>query len=234
MTRVHGDITATISLTQDNRNLGNRRFGISIQYLRTMADHTGMFLVDARQIARHIFQRDNRNIERIAETDKTCSFIGTVAIQYTCQHHRLISNETDSFTTHAAKTDHNVGCPQLLYFQEVGIIHDTFDNVTNIVRLFRICRNHIFDVHYRSGFLRLYHFCTFLVIPRDKTNQTFNLLETLLLALCVEMSITGCFRMDTCTTQVFHRNIFAQHGLDHIRTCNKHLGDILYYKYEVR
>ena len=41
---------------------------------------------------------------------------------------------------HAAKTDHNVGCPQLLYFQEVGIIHDTFDNVTNIVRLFRICR----------------------------------------------------------------------------------------------
>ena len=193
MTRVHGDITATISLTQDNRNLGNRRFGISIQYLRTMADHTGMFLVDARQIARHIFQRDNRNIERIAETDKTCSFIGTVAI-----------------------------------------IHDTFDNVTNIVRLFRICRNHIFDVHYRSGFLRLYHFSTFLVIPGDKTNQTFNLLETLLLALCVEMSITSCFRMDTCTTQIFHRNIFAQHGLDHIRTCNKHLGDILYYKYEVR
>ena len=59
------------------------------------------------------------------------------------------------------------------------------------------------------GFFWLSSLGTLLVIPGDKADQTFNLFETILLALGIEMSITCCFRMNTGTAQVFHRDVFT-------------------------
>ena len=89
----------------------------------------------------------------------------------------------------AWETDHDIGSPQFLNFQEVGIIDDAFDNVTNIVRLFRISWNNFFNVQHRCRFFWLSSLGTLLVIPGDKADQTFNLFETILFAQGIEMSI---------------------------------------------
>ena len=118
--------------------------------------------------------------------------------------------------------------------QEVRVIDDTSDNVSHIIRLFRVRRNYLLDIQHSGRLFRLNHFRTLLIIPRDEANQTFHLIETFLLAQGIKMSVTCSLRMNTCATKVFHRDILTQHGLDNVRSRDKHLRDVLNHKHEVR
>ena len=192
-----------------------------------------MLLVYARQIARHVFQRDDRNIERVAEADEARSLVGTVAIQHTCQNHRLVGYEADRFASHAAETNHDVGGPHLLYFKEIRIVDDALNHVADVIRLFRVCRHHLLDVQHRRGLFRLDHLRPFVVVPRDEADEAFHLLEAFLLTGRIEMGVTRRLGMNASAAEVFHRNVFAQYGLDDVRPCDEHLRDVLDHKHEI-
>ena len=69
-----------------------------------------MLLVHTRQVARQVFERYDRNIEAVAETDKAGGLVRRVAVEHAGHHQRLVCDETDRFAGDASETDHDVGC----------------------------------------------------------------------------------------------------------------------------
>ena len=59
-----------------------------------MLDHTTKLLTSARQKARHIHKRQDRDFKGITEPHKTRRLARTINIQTARQHHRLIGHHT--------------------------------------------------------------------------------------------------------------------------------------------
>ena len=66
--RTHHAISAAISFARDYSDLGDRRFGERIKQLRTVADDAAELLLRAGKKAGYVLKRDQRDVERIAET----------------------------------------------------------------------------------------------------------------------------------------------------------------------
>ena len=94
MLGAHHNVGATVGLARDNRDLGHRRLSIGKDHLGSMTDNTTMLLTHAWQKARCVSQRDQRNIETIAETDKARPFVAGINIQHAGQHLWLLGDDT--------------------------------------------------------------------------------------------------------------------------------------------
>ena len=68
----HHNVRTSIRLAQGNSHLRHSSLSVSVQQFCTMQDNGIVFLSCSRQESRHIYQRNDRNVEGIAETDKTC------------------------------------------------------------------------------------------------------------------------------------------------------------------
>ena len=69
-------------------------YGICIQHFCAVTDNNAVFLVTARQEARYVYQVQQRNVESIAEANKTRGFVGCVDIQAASHYFRLVCNDT--------------------------------------------------------------------------------------------------------------------------------------------
>ena len=70
MLRAHHDVGTTVGLTSDHGDLGDGGLGVSVEKLGTMADNTTVLLLAAGQVAGHVDEGHEGNIERVAEADK--------------------------------------------------------------------------------------------------------------------------------------------------------------------
>ena len=68
---------------------------------------------------------------------------------------------------------------------------------------------------------------------KRKTNKFLDLVQTFHFAKRIEMCITGNLSMYACTTKIFLRNFFTQHGLNYVRTRYKHFGDVFHNKNKI-
>ena len=75
-----------------------------------MKDNAIVFLTCSRKESRYVYQRYDRNIECIAETNETCTLTRCVTIEYTSQILRLISNDTYRLSVEAGETDDDILC----------------------------------------------------------------------------------------------------------------------------
>jgi hypothetical protein len=78
----------------------------------------------ARHEARHIDEGDDRNVEGIAETNETGGLDRGLDIQTAGQHQRLVGDDTDRVTIHAAKADDDVLGVIGLQLEEVIVVDD--------------------------------------------------------------------------------------------------------------
>src|SRR5216683_3430707 len=108
MFRTHHAIRPAIRLARNHRKLRHRGLCECIQQLRAVADDTAMLLLNPRHESRHIFERNQRNIEGIAETHKTCALHAGIDIQYSSEERGLIAHNPNSTTSHANKANHDV------------------------------------------------------------------------------------------------------------------------------
>ena len=99
-----------------------------------MLDKPAIFLRGAWQKAGHINQRDNRNIETIAEPHKTRRLTAGIAVQHAGQHHGLIGNKAYRAPFHAAETDNDVLGKIGLDFEKIAFIHHFRNQFAHVVR----------------------------------------------------------------------------------------------------
>src|SRR3989339_135465 len=70
---VHCDVTSAVCFSKNYCNLWNGCLAICIEQFSSVTDNTCVLLVYTRQIARKIFKSYYRDVECVAEKDKSCS-----------------------------------------------------------------------------------------------------------------------------------------------------------------
>ena len=192
-----------------------------------------MLLVHTRQVARQVFERYDRNIEAVAETDKAGGLVRRVAVEHTSHHQRLVGDKTDRFAVYTAETDHDIGSEELHHFEELAFIDQRLDHVAYVVRYGRIGRDDFGNVVFgqRPGRSDLFRFGR--VVGRNHRDQLADLNEALVLAGRIEVGVTGHLAMYFRSAEFLHRNLFAENGLNDFGTGDKHFGNVLDYEDEV-
>src|SRR5262249_45777876 len=93
--RPHYAVRAAISFSRNHSNLGHCRLGKCVEEFRAVFDDATVFLRNAGQKAGHVFERDERNIEAVAETNKARAFDRAVDIENSGQKSRLVGYDAD-------------------------------------------------------------------------------------------------------------------------------------------
>ena len=91
----HHDVRTAVRLTQRDSNLRYGGFTVGIQQLGTVQDNAVVLLTCSGKEARYVYQRYDRNIESIAETNETRALAGCITVEYARQIFRLVGYDTD-------------------------------------------------------------------------------------------------------------------------------------------
>ena len=222
MPAAHGYIGSTVSFSHYNRHLGDSGLAVSVQYLRSMPDDTGMFLIRSRKISGGIHQCQQRNIEAITESDEPCRFVRSIHIKNTGQDSGLISDNPDRLTSEPCKTYHHVSGIMLLYFKEIRCVHNATDDIFHAVGLSAVIGNYIVT----KGLIRGNRFSgrrVLIRISREEGEQFLECVECLGFTFRIEMGISGDGGMGHCAPQFLLGYIFSQNRLNDLRPCNEHV-----------
>ena len=110
-----------------------------------MLDDAAVFLGGAGQKAGNVFERDQRDVEAVAETYEAGPLYRGIDVERACQHSGLVGNDTDGAAMQAGKADHDVLGVVFLDFEEVAIIDHRVNHVLDVVRAVRLGRHHLIE-----------------------------------------------------------------------------------------
>ena len=201
-----------------------------------MIDNPAGFLCHARHKARHIHQRDKRNIKGITKTHKTGSLARGIDIQTPCQNHRLISDNTNGLPIHTCQTAQDIGRKILVNFKEILLIDHLGNHSAHIIGHIRIIRDNI--IQHRRGSIGC--ICTkqfgrgFAIGKRQEAEQPSGLHQHIQIIGKSTMCHTRFFGMLAGTAQFFCCQIFMGDRLYHIRPGHKHIGRAFNHENEIR
>src|SRR5205085_8299709 len=99
--------------------------------------------IDSRQKARNVDQCNNWNIKAIAKADKSGSLDGSVDIEGSSQHRRIVGYNSDAAAIKAREAYNDISGECLMDFQELTAIGHPTDDFPNIIGLIRIGRHQI-------------------------------------------------------------------------------------------
>ena len=102
-----------------------------------MPDDPSVLLVAPRQVARDVDERDDRDAERIAETDEPCCLDRRVDVDRAGQHLGLVPDDADHVSTEPAEADDDVRRKEGLHLEELAIVEDARHQLPHVVRLVR-------------------------------------------------------------------------------------------------
>lgn len=129
----HRNIRATVRFPHYQRDLGNGRLRDRVQYLGAVADNSAMFLIDSRQKTRYIRERDNRDIECVAEPDKPRRLIARVDIERRGEYRRLVGKYSNGSSGETRKPHDHVPCVVLMHLEEGIDVEDRCDYLAYVV-----------------------------------------------------------------------------------------------------
>ncbi len=106
-----------------------------------MLDDAAEFLLRAGQETGYIFERNQWNVERVAETHESRAFHRGVDIQHAGKKRWLISDNAHRAAVEPREAHYNVLRVMLVHFEKVVIVGNGGDGFLDVVRLQRIFRH---------------------------------------------------------------------------------------------
>ena len=100
-----------------------------------MADDAAEFLIGAGQKAGDVFERDDRDIEGVAEADEAGAFDRGIDIEAAGEKCRLVSDDADRSAIKTREAYDDVLREVLVDFEEITVIDDAVDDVLDVVGL---------------------------------------------------------------------------------------------------
>ena len=88
----HGEVGAAVGFAGDEGQLRHGGLSVSKEEFCAMANDTTPFLDDTRKESRHVFEREQWNVEGVASANEPRRFDGGVNIKTARQHFGLIAN----------------------------------------------------------------------------------------------------------------------------------------------
>eukprot|EP00123_Amoebidium_parasiticum_P013138 comp21793_c0_seq1/m.30974 comp21793_c0_seq1/g.30974 ORF comp21793_c0_seq1/g.30974 comp21793_c0_seq1/m.30974 type:complete len:426 (+) comp21793_c0_seq1:206-1483(+) len=131
----HHVVGTTVGLARNHGNLGDGGLGIGVQQLGTVANDTAILLGSARQETRHIHERQQGDVEGIAEPHKPGTLDGGIDVEAAGGHGGLVADHTDSAAIHACKADNDVASKRGHDLEELTVINNLLDDGLHAVGL---------------------------------------------------------------------------------------------------
>ncbi len=137
MLRAHDVVGAAVRLARDHGELGHGRLAVGVEQLRPVLDDAAVLLRDARQEARHVLEGDQRDVERVAEADEARALHRGVDVEHAGEHGRLVGDDAHRVAAEVREADDDVLRVVGVHLVEAPLVHDTRDDIVNVVRLVR-------------------------------------------------------------------------------------------------
>ena len=100
-----------------------------------------MFLLHARQEARHVLERNQRDVEGVAEAHEPRGLDRRVDVETPREHARLIGHDADGTSAESREADDDVAREVALHFEKHALVDDDVNEVVNVVGLIRLTRH---------------------------------------------------------------------------------------------
>ena len=89
-----------------------------------MADDAAVLLLGAGEEAGHVFKRDQRDVEGVAEADEARRLGRGVDVEHAGEERRLVGDDADGAAIQPREADDDVAREVLLHLEEVAVIDD--------------------------------------------------------------------------------------------------------------
>ncbi len=231
----HDAIRAAVRLARDHRDLRHGRFREGEQQLGTVADDAAVFLHRAGQEAWHVFEGDERNVERIAEAHEPRALHRRVDVERAGEHRRLVRDDANRPAVQAREAHQDVLRVMLMHFEEVALVHYRMDHVQHVVRL--VGRRRDEPVEHlvlpvgrvvRGAPRRIVE-----VVRRHEGEQLASQPEAFAIVVHREVRHTTRRVVRHRAAELFLRDFLVGHRLEHVGAGDEHVARVLHHDREV-
>ena len=188
-----------------------------------MADDAATFDVGADHEAGHVGEKQQRNVERVAQPDKARGFIRRVVEQHATLLHRLVRKNSNSLPVKASETCEQLLGEELLDLEPAAFVDDGFDELPHVVATVR------FSWYQVAGRLRQSSrgFCVggrrLFARPQRHVFEVGATELDRLLVICDQRVPTTALRaVHAGATELLEAHLLADDDLDHARRSEVH------------
>src|SRR5207245_5355725 len=111
-----------------------------------MPNYTVVFLIYSRQEPGNIHQGQDRDVERIAESDEACSLDGGIDVKGSSVNFGLVRHDPIRVSVESGESDDDILSPERLYLEQFASIDDPGYDIPDIVRLVGVVRQDIVEL----------------------------------------------------------------------------------------
>ena len=195
-----------------------------------------MLLRDAGQESRHVHERDEWNVERVAGPDESRGLDGRVDVERAREHGRLLRHHADRSSAEPRKPDDDVCRPRRLDLEELAVVDDAPQDVVHVIRLRRLVGHDGIElrVHAIARVARLPRRRIGEVVLRQVSEQSPNGIHRLGLVACREMRHAAASGMDAGAAERLRVDDLVRHRAHDVRPGDEHVARPLDHDREVR
>src|ERR1700730_14691070 len=106
-----------------------------------MLDQSAIFLSRTRQKTRYVHERNDWNVEGVAEPHESCALARGIAIKHAGKHHRLIGEEPHRSSSEATKANNDVFGKTGLELKKIALINHLEDQLLDVIGLIWVVGN---------------------------------------------------------------------------------------------
>ena len=200
-----------------------------------MLDDAAVLLHGARQEARHVLERHQRDVERVAEADEPRPLDRRVDVEGAGEVRRLVRDDSRRLPSEAREADHEVRREVPVDLQELAVVADRPDQVQHVVRLVRRLRHEGVEgrVLPAGGVGRLDARRVVQVVARQVAEQQPQQRQAVLVGRDREVGGAALHVVRHRPAELVLRHLLVGDGADHVRPGDEHAARPLDHHREV-
>ena len=200
-----------------------------------MGDDAAVLLRRARQEARNVYQRDQRNVEGVAETHEPRCLAAGVDVQHAGHELGLVGDDAHRLTVETGEAGDDVLRVARRRFEVFAVVDDGLDDLGHVVRLVGVVGDDLVERVFQAvdtvgadGQRSILH-----VVLRHVGEQFLDHFDALLLGVDGELRHARLGRVHHGAAQLLLCDVFAGDGLDDLRAGEEHVRGLLLHDDEV-
>ena len=190
-----------------------------------------MLLIGARLVSGGVHERDDRQVERVAQTHEPRHLFGGVHVEDAGANIRLVGDHADRPAVDAGESDDGGRGEQLVHLHEFAVVDDAADHVEHVIRLAVVVRHDVgkafrglavrasrrIGVHRRLG----------VAVRRQVGKHRARVVDRVGLVLAEVVRHAGFRAVHESAAEVVHADRLTGGRLDDVRAGDEHVGVLL-------
>ncbi len=221
---------------------GHRRLGVGEDQLGAAPDDPVPLLVGARQEARHVDERQDREAERVAGPHEPGGLLGGVDVQRAGHVQRLVGDHAHRVPLDVPEPDQHVLRVQRLDLEQLAVVQHVLDHGAHVVGLVVRVRHQGVQLEVRLGDLQGLgpldvlgpHRRVGEVVARQVAQQGPHVVDRVVLVRAQVVRDARAGVVGLAAAELLEPDVLAGHRADHVGTRDEHVRRAVGHHDEVR